>query len=139
MLTVASFRPSFSNRVVSNRTLQTLAALLVMTTATMLHAQARAAAEKTSDISGFVLFSRLCPDYGPTNNNGFTVGGSYLLRNRIRWFDPGIDVRFRSANGATVDQKNFSGGLKVEKVINNFRPYGDVLIGRGSINYHLNP
>jgi opacity protein-like surface antigen len=46
-------------------------------------------------------------------------------------------------NGQVVGERNFLGGLKVEKAYRSFHPYVDFLFGRGELNYQgigiLNP
>ena len=41
------------------------------------------------------------------------------------------------ANGATVDESTYGGGIRVEKSFNRFRPYADFLISGGSIDNHI--
>jgi hypothetical protein len=133
MQIVASFRHSSFNARILNA-IWVLVALLATTT--VLHAQANPAAQKTGDLSVFVLYTRLTPDYGPTNNNGFTLGLDYTRYTRW-WVKPSIELRGKIANGATVDEKSFGGGIRMEKPIGSFHPYADFLINAGSINFHL--
>ena len=95
-----------------------------------------ATAKRTSEISAFALYSRVHPDYGPSDNNGFTVGANYTLLNRW-WINPSIEFRAKVANGSTADEKTFGGGIRGVKKIGRFSPYGDFLISYGSINLHL--
>jgi hypothetical protein len=82
------------------------------------------------------MYSRLTPDYGPTSNNGIAVGGSYT-RLTHWWLDPAIEFRAKIANGITVDEKTFGGGIKGVKKIGRFSPYADFMISYGAINLHL--
>lgn len=102
----------------------------------VLYAQARPAGEKSGDLSVFAMYHRLTPDYGPTNNNGISFGADYTRYTRW-WVKPSIEFRAKIANGTTVDESSFGGGIRAEKPIGNFHPYADFLISAGSIKYHL--
>jgi hypothetical protein len=105
----------------------------------LVHGQAVPAAQRTGDISAFVLYTRLTPDYGPTNNNGVTLGVDYTRYTRW-WANPSIEFRAKIANGSTVNEKAFGGGIRFEKRIHDkFHPYADFLISAGSINYNFVP
>jgi Outer membrane protein beta-barrel domain len=69
-------------------------------------------------------------------NLGITAGVD-LTRLPIYGFSPSLEVRGTyPVDGGQVDsQRNVLGGLKVEKPYDRFRPYGDVLFGRGSTPY----
>ena len=107
----------------------------LLATAITLHAQAKPTAQKTGDLSVFALYTRLTPDYGPQENNGVTFGLDYT-RYPTWWVKPSIEVRAKIANGSTVDERAFGGGIRAVKPIGSFRPYVDFLISAGSINYH---
>jgi hypothetical protein len=114
-------------------------AAFFMTSAGTVHAQAVPTAKKTGDISAFVLYTRLTPDYGPTSNNGATFGVDYTRYTRW-WVNPSIEFRAKIANGSAVDEKSFGGGIRVEKRIHDkYHPYADFLISAGSINYNFRP
>ena len=98
-------------------------------------AQALPVRTKGADISVFGTYTRLWPDYGPQKNNGATFGAFYTRY--LRWFSPGVEFRVKIADGETVDEKTYGGGVRVEKPIGRFRPYADFLISAGTINYHF--
>ena len=100
-----------------------------------LNAQAVPLREKKADISVFGTYTRLKPDYGPQENNGVTFGAFYTRY--WHWLSPAIEFRVKIADGATVDQKTYGGGIRVEKQIaQRFRPFADFLVSAGTINYH---
>jgi hypothetical protein len=107
----------------------------LLATASTIQAQAPPTAQKIGDLSAFVLYTRLTPDYGPTTNNGVTLGLDYTRYTRW-WVKPSIEVRGKIANGSTVDERSFGGGIRAVKPIRIFRPYADFLISAGSINFH---
>jgi hypothetical protein len=98
-------------------------------------AQAVPLRQKKADLSVFGTYTRLSPDYGPQQNNGGTFGVFYTRY--YRWLSPAVEFRAKIANGATVDESTYGGGIRVEKSINRFRPYADFFISGGSIQYHF--
>ena len=50
---------------------------------------------------------------------------------------PSVEIRgtYPVHSGALDGQRNILGGLKVEKRFGRFHPYGDILVGRGQIDY----
>ena len=50
---------------------------------------------------------------------------------------PALELRgtYPADSGAVVGEESFEGGLKVAKRIRRFRPYADILFGRGQLNY----
>jgi hypothetical protein len=100
-----------------------------------LSAQAVPLREKKADLSVFGTYTRLTPDYGPQQNNGTTFGVFYTRY--WHWFSPAVEFRVKIADGETVDEKTYGGGVRIEKSFGRFRPYGDFLISAGSINYHF--
>ncbi|GAC1366277.1 MAG: hypothetical protein NVSMB3_14970 [Acidobacteriaceae bacterium] len=69
-------------------------------------------------------------------NLGITAGGdlAFLTYHRFR---PALELRatYPIHNGQLDAQKNFLGGLKVERDLGRFHPYADFLVGRGQIDY----
>ena len=115
-----------------------LGALLIIEGAT-LHAQSSPTAQKTGEISAFVLYTRLTPDYGPTNNNGMIFGADYTRFTRW-WVNPSLEFRAKITSGSTVDEKSFGGGIRLEKQLHEkFHPYADFLVSAGYINYNFKP
>ena len=101
-----------------------------------LNAQAVPLREKKADLSVFGTYTRLKPDYGPQQNNGVTFGAFYTRY--WRWFSPAIEFRVKIADGATVNERTYGGGIRVEKQFGQrFRPFADFLVSGGTINYHF--
>lgn len=136
MLTIALFRQSHFYRTTLNFPIWTLIAFLVLAIPKPLLAQANPTAVKKADLSAFGLYSRLTPDYGAQKNNGVTFGIDYTRYTRW-WVSPSVEFRVKIANGTTVDEKSWGGGIRVEKPINRWHPYADFLVSSGTINYHF--
>ncbi len=69
-------------------------------------------------------------------NLGITAGGDLAFLT-YRRFRPVIEVRgtYPIYEGQVDRQKNFLGGLRVERQIGPFRPYANFLLGRGEIGF----
>jgi opacity protein-like surface antigen len=112
---------------------------LLLAAPAVVSAQAIVAAQRGAEIAPFVQTTILNPDYGPTNNTGYTVGVDYtrFLRSIIQ---PSIEVRYVSANGLTVDEHSLSGGLKLGVRVHGIHPYATLLAGTGGITFvHPSP
>ena len=96
-------------------------------------AQDVATAAKRVGVEGFAGFSRLAPDYGPYTDYGLLAGvdASHALRH----FTPSVEFRYTRGTGSGVGESTFEGGLKAEKRFGRFNPYGDVLLGYGTITF----
>jgi opacity protein-like surface antigen len=102
-------------------------------------AQAIVAGQRGAEIAPFVQTTILNPDYGQTDNKGYTVGVDYtrFLRSIIQ---PSVEVRYVSANGTTVDEHSLTGGLKLGVTVHNIHPYVTFLAGTGGITFvHPSP
>jgi opacity protein-like surface antigen len=102
-------------------------------------AQAIVAGQRGAEIAPFVQTTILNPDYGQTENTGYTVGVDYtrFLRSIVQ---PSLEVRYVSANGLTVDEHSFTGGLKLGFTVHNIHPYATFLAGTGGIIFvHPSP
>jgi hypothetical protein len=97
-------------------------------------AQAIVAAQRGAEIAPFAQTTLLSPDWGPTNNLGYTVGVDYtrLIRSIIQ---PSLEVRMSSANGNTVGERTYTGGLKLQFSVRGIHPYATLLAGMGSISF----
>jgi hypothetical protein len=97
-------------------------------------AQALETAQRGAEIAPFVQTTYLKPDWGPTNNIGFTVGVDYtrFIRSIVQ---PSLEARFTNAGGSTVGEHSFSGGLKLQTSIRNVHPYFTLLAGEGIITF----
>jgi Outer membrane protein beta-barrel domain len=95
-------------------------------------AQALVSAQRGAEIVPFAQTISLNPDWGPTANVGYTVGIDYtrFIRSIVQ---PSLEIRMTSANGETVSERSYIGGLKLQTTIHGIRPYGTFLAGRGNI------
>ena len=100
-----------------------------------LSAQAVPIREKKAELTTFLTYTHLTPDYGPQNNNGVSFGIDYSRY--MRFVTPAIEFRVKLASGTTVDENTYGGGIRVEHQWSNFHPYGMFLISSGHINYHF--
>lgn len=99
-----------------------------------LSAQARPVATRKAEISAFGMYSRVTPDWGPTNNNGFTIGADYMRA--THWFlRPSLEFRATFAPGNTVGERTIGGGVRVDHPLGRFHPYADFLVSAGTITF----
>ena len=116
----------------------TLALLLAMISgARAAQAQGMPTATRQLQLSAFGAVSGVYTGLGGGKNFSITAGGDLGLPpwHGIR---PAIEVRgtFPTDHGLVDSQKSILAGLKVDFLLSHrFRPYGDVLFGRGQINY----
>ncbi|WP_035348097.1 outer membrane protein [Edaphobacter aggregans] len=105
------------------------------------NAQAVPTAARKAELSTFMTYTRLTPDYGPQQNNGVMIGVDCALFTRyLRYVTPAVEFRMKFANGDTVDQKTYGGGIRVEKEFRGrFHPYANFLVSAGYINYNFKP
>ncbi len=96
-------------------------------------AQSRPAATKAAGIAIFGGVSRISPGYSSDTNYGATIGADFTRYTRL--IDPSLEVRYTDSSGPTVGETTLQGGLKLEKGFGRFRPYGDLLVGYGSITF----
>ena len=107
---------------------------IVLTASTVASAQAIVAAQRGAAISPFVQTTVLRPDWGQTNNLGFTAGVDYTRFLRT-FLQPSLELRMTNAGGRNVGEKSFTGGLKLEIAIGRIHPYGTFLAGTGVITF----
>lgn len=115
-----------------------LAAML----ATTAFAQAKRAADRSSELDAFGGFTYLDSDYYyPRNNFGVTLGGdyTYFIKRYHGLIIPSFQVRGTITPGPADSQKTISGGLKLATTYRNLHPYGDFLAGGGVITFPLPP
>jgi len=98
--------------------------------------QALPTASEGSSLSVFAGASGVYTGVGGGRNVGITAGGDYSLRGFFG-FRPAIELRgtYPIHDGTIADEKSILGGVRVERPIGRLHPYGDFLIGRGSIDY----
>jgi hypothetical protein len=99
------------------------------------HSQALYTASKRSDMSAFAGFLWEHPDQGLVNNSGATIGlnATHYFRFPIA---PSLEVRANLGMGSTVTERSLVTGIRAQSDFRKFHPYGDFLIGPGSIRFH---
>lgn len=77
----------------------------------------------------------LRPDWGPNSNFGYTIGADYthFIRSRI---EPSFEVRASTANGTTVNEHTYLGGIQLQTPFHGIYPYVTFLGGYGGIHYN---
>jgi hypothetical protein len=96
-------------------------------------------ATRQLQLSAFGAVSGVYTGLAGGKNFSITAGGDLGLP-PWRGIRPAIEVRgsFPTDHGLVDSQKSILGGLKVDFLLSHrLRPYGDVLFGRGQINYGL--
>ena len=104
------------------------------------HAQALYTADKAADIFVFGGYNYTKPDFGPTNDQGFSAGLDYT-----RYFgwqlagapiDPSLELRGTDTSGDTVKERTLMGGLRLHSTFKDrYHPYIDLLVGIGVVDY----
>ena len=99
------------------------------------NAQAIPTVERGSEFAPFGMATSLNPDWGQTNNRGFTAGFDYthFIPAIVQ---PSAEFRMTHANGRTVNQSTYLGGFKLQTTIHNLHPYAVVLAGKGIITFN---
>ena len=100
-----------------------------------LNAQALPTSQRKAELTAFGTYTHLTPDYGPQNNNGATFGVGYS--HSFQLLTPAVEFRVKIANGETVNQKTYGGGIRLEHEWNRLHPYGMFMISAGYIDYHF--
>jgi opacity protein-like surface antigen len=97
-------------------------------------AQAMASAQRGAAIAPFALSTSVSPDWGPTKNIGYVIGLDYtrFIRSIVQ---PSLEVRYTRANGKTVNERMYAGGLKLATSIHGIEPYLTALVGHGNIDF----
>jgi hypothetical protein len=96
------------------------------------HAQAIPVAERSGRIDAFGSYTFTSPDYGPQKDNGFSVGGDYLLRKFI-FGQPAVAIRYSRVTGTTANETFFGGGVESHYRVGPIRPYATLLYGVGGL------
>jgi hypothetical protein len=98
--------------------------------------QAMPTASQGSNLSVFAGATGTSTGIDQGKNLGITAGADYTIGGFFG-FRPAVEVRgtYPIHDGQVDDQKSFLAGVRVERSIRRFHPYGDFLIGRGEINY----
>jgi hypothetical protein len=101
--------------------------------------QAMPTASQSSNFSVFAGVTGANTGISGGKNLGITAGADYTIGGFFG-FRPAVEVRgtYPIDDGTVDSQKSILAGVRVERPIQRFHPYGDFLIGRGEINY-INP
>jgi hypothetical protein len=109
--------------------------LLVAAFASPLNGQSIITAGRPAEIAvtGGYLYGS--PKYGPDKMQGLSFGAMYT-----RYFHlpvaPSLEVRANIGSTSYIKETTYLGGLRVQgQVLRKLHPYGDLLIGGGTINF----
>ncbi len=124
------------NRIARATTAVTLLLLVVQTGRAL--AQAAPAVTQAADVSVFGGATGAFTGLDSGKNIGITAGADYSLPYYFHSYRPLLELRgsYPFDKGQVDSQKNILGGLKVGRRFGRFHPYGDILFGRGQINYN---
>lgn len=100
------------------------------------HAQASATASKANDISIFAGGTYSNPQYGPYYDKGFSFGGN-IVHHVNRFVDPSLEARFNFTSGTDASERTYLVGLRAQTAVYRLHPYGDFLIGAGTLRFNL--
>lgn len=102
----------------------------------MASAQARPTADRPTRFSVFAGATGTYTGLYDGRNVGITAGADLELH-RFFGFQPAIELRatYPFSDGNSVALKNALGGLRLEKSLGRIHPYGNLLVGRGELNY----
>lgn len=106
----------------------------LFTSARLAPAQALVTAQRGAEITPFAQTTLIDPDWGPSHNLGYTAGLDYtrFVRSIVQ---PSLEMRMTSANGSTVSERSYVGGLKLQTSFRGIRPYATFLAGYGDIYF----
>lgn len=114
--------------------------LLAFALPSVMHAQAVPTESHAFDVSMFAGGSYLRPNYGGQNQFAFFLGGDFTFHIPKIYVDPSLEVRGSvTPNGPAVNEDVYGGGLKLEHAFGRFHPYGDGLVGAGTLQYRSVP
>jgi hypothetical protein len=107
--------------------------------ASVARAQASPTATRYNGLSVFGAASFIHPDYGQKVNYGFLLGAD--AHQHLHHIDLSIESRYDRAAGTVVNESIFTGGIKIERSLHSFHPYGDFEVGFGNIifNHPVDP
>jgi hypothetical protein len=102
------------------------------------HAQARATASKANDISAFGGYTYSNPEYGPDYNQGITAGVNFVQHVHRIPIDPSFEARVNFTSGTDVAERTYLFGIRAQTHgYFHLHPYGDFLVGPGTIKFNL--
>jgi opacity protein-like surface antigen len=98
-------------------------------------AQAIVTAQRGVGITPFAQVTLIRPDWGQTNNLGYTAGIDYTRFIRSSIVQPSLELRYTRANGVTVNERTYTAGIKLQTTIHGIHPYATFLAGHGNIDF----
>jgi hypothetical protein len=117
-------------------TLKSAILLGILAAAThIVSAQALITAQRGAEITPFAQATLISPDWGQTNNLGYTFGIDFTRFIRSSFLQPSLELRMNSAGGITVLERSYVGGFKLQTAIHGIHPYATILGGDGSITF----
>jgi hypothetical protein len=116
-----------------------LFALIILGGSHAARAQALPGASKIADVSVFAGYTHSNPDYGPTDNNGVTVGADYTRHFGWQRLAPAFEVRAGYNTGDLITQKTILAGVRLMTDVHRFHPYADALFGGNQLDFKFIP
>jgi hypothetical protein len=106
---------------------------ILLVTTGVASAQALITAGRGAELAPFAQATLVRPDWGGNNNFGYAAGVDYTryIRSIVQ---PSIEFRVTSANGSTVNERTYAGGLKLQTTVHRIHPYATFLVGYGAID-----
>ncbi len=98
-------------------------------------AQARRTADKSADVSVFGGFEYAHPDYRPGSNTGGAFGLDFTRYIQRLPIAPSLELRANFNYGSIANERSYVFGLCVMAPFGRLRPYGDFLVGPGTIHF----
>ena len=109
---------------------------ILLATTHIASAQALVTAQRGSEITPFAQATLLSPDWGQTDNLGYTFGVDFTHFIRSSFVQPSLELRMNSAGGTTVLERSYLGGFKLQAPsIHAIHPYATLLGGDGTIAF----
>jgi opacity protein-like surface antigen len=109
---------------------------ILLSATRVVSAQALLTAQRSTEITPFAQLALVSPDWGPTNNLGYTVGIDYTHFIRSSFVQPSLEFRYTRANGVTVNERSYAGGFKLQTTVHGIHPYATILAGHGNIDFN---
>ena len=98
-------------------------------------AQAGPTASKSMDISVFGTYQFVKPDFGPYNNTGGSIGFDVTRYYPRLPVAVSLEARGNYSTGNSTTERAVLGGLRVKKDFRRWHPYGDLLVGGGTVKF----
>ena len=100
--------------------------------------QALSTASRSMDIAAFGGYSAEETDYAKSRDQGGAFGVDIT-----RFFHlpvvPSLEARANIEHGKIIDETTYLGGVRIEVPVRRLHPYGDFLIGAGTLHFKFAP